>query len=196
KKNEINSKKNVYDCFLYAGEVDLLDIRINYLGSNVSKFIVFEADQDFHGKKRNIMELKYDKNKVLHKIINFPSDIEFQTAKDREYWFRNQIKNNIDEVEATDILLISDVDEIPNKVIIEKLQGEIIYFELLFMYFYFNYVNISSPNWVSSFGGSKCEIIKNDLNHLRFKKKCGTKIIKNAGFRWYCYSEKKITHSR
>ena len=181
-KNKIKSKTNVYDCFLYAGEVDLLDIRINYLKNNVTKFLVFEADQDFHGKKRNVIKLNNDNEKIIHKIIYFPNNIEFRTAKEREYWFRNQIKINIDEVEATDILLISDVDEIPNKNNIAKLKGEITYFELLFMYFYFNYVNISSPNWVSSFGGSKSEIIKYDLNDLRFKKKYGSKIIKNAGW--------------
>jgi beta-1,4-mannosyl-glycoprotein beta-1,4-N-acetylglucosaminyltransferase len=44
----------IFDCFLYNGENDLLDIRLNYLYNYVDYFVVVESCQTFQAKKKKI----------------------------------------------------------------------------------------------------------------------------------------------
>ena len=61
------------DCFLFFHELDLLEIRLDYLYEHVDKFIIVEACQSFSGKRK---DFNFEKNikryeKYLNKIIYF-----------------------------------------------------------------------------------------------------------------------------
>jgi beta-1,4-mannosyl-glycoprotein beta-1,4-N-acetylglucosaminyltransferase len=125
---------NVYDCFMYYDEDLILDLRLNLLNKYVNKFVIVESKFTHSGKKRN---LRFDiKNfqKFRDKIIYIPvdtlpesieeikiSDTEDQknskiltNAVRRENFQRNQIELGLKDCNENDLIIISDVDEIPN----------------------------------------------------------------------------------
>ena len=126
------------DSFLFFNETELADLRIRYLNKIVDYFVIVEADITHQGKKKEwnfpkILErnLKEFSNKIqyhqLHidpeKIKNEESwiieDIKGDEAWRIENFQRNYIKKACNKFSKEDILIISDVDEIPS---IDKLE--------------------------------------------------------------------------
>jgi beta-1,4-mannosyl-glycoprotein beta-1,4-N-acetylglucosaminyltransferase len=63
----------IIDCFLFFQELDLLEIRLDYLDSHVDMFVIVEACQTFTGKEKPFL---FEKNKsryerFLKKIVYF-----------------------------------------------------------------------------------------------------------------------------
>lgn len=127
----------VYDCFLFFNELDLLEIRLNELKDQVDYFVLVEATETFKGKPK---ELFYEKNKerfkqfadkIIHVVASLPQErgnlSPGQFYYKREIAQRNQIMRGLMHCKDKDIVLISDVDEIPRSsaiaVLIKKLQS-------------------------------------------------------------------------
>ena len=125
---------NIYDCFMYFDEDLLLDIRLNYLDKFVHKFVIVEANYTHNGSKK---KLNFDINrfkKFKDKIIYISVDKEPKNIKQlidgeseekrgeklilngmaRDYYQRECVKKGLLEAEDEDLILISDLDEIPN----------------------------------------------------------------------------------
>jgi beta-1,4-mannosyl-glycoprotein beta-1,4-N-acetylglucosaminyltransferase len=125
---------NVYDCFMYYDEDLILDLRLNLLNKYVNKFVIVESKFTHSGKKRN---LRFDiKNfqKFKDKIIYIPVDtlpegieeIKISDSEDqknskiltnalrRENFQRNQIELGLKDCNENDLIIVSDVDDIPN----------------------------------------------------------------------------------
>mgnify|MGYP003659202461 CR=1 FL=1 len=62
----------IYDCFQFFNELDILDIRLNELDSEVDYFIVVEAELSHQLKPKPLYfeENKKRYSKFLHKIIH------------------------------------------------------------------------------------------------------------------------------
>ena len=60
----------LYDCFMYADEDILLDLRLNILNDYVTKFIITEGGYDHRGKKRS---LNFDINMYPCLLYTSPS---------------------------------------------------------------------------------------------------------------------------
>ena len=147
----------IYDCFMYNNEELPLDIRLNVLDKYVDKFILVESLIDHQGKKKtkilNLNNFGKFKNKISHLIIeNFPSNFK---PWDRENYQRNYITKGIEDLNSNDLVMISDIDEIPNLKKIKNFTE--------FKYFVFKQKNFSSkinllnktfPNW---FGTKACK---------------------------------------
>lgn len=126
------------DAFIFFNENELTELRIKYLEKIVDYFVVIEADITHQGKKKpwnfpKILEgnLKKFSAKIQYHQIN----IDPEKIKNEESWIidnikgddawrienfqRNQIKTACKKFSDNDILIISDVDEIPS---IEKLR--------------------------------------------------------------------------
>ena len=122
------------DSFLFFNEAELAELRIKYLGKIVDCFVVIEADITHQGKKKEwnfpkILEknLKEFSSKIQYHQIN----IDQEKIKNEESWIiddikgddawrienfqRNHIKTACKKFSNDDILIISDVDEIPSK---------------------------------------------------------------------------------
>ena len=150
----------IFDCFMFYDEKLLLDIRLNILDKYVDFFIIVESKYFHNGKKR---QLKFDINnfkKFENKIIyivheNEPSGIIKLDDKDdegtksyklifnahlRENDQRNHITNGLTKADNNDLILISDVDEIPNfnSIDLSKIKNQIIIFEQDIFYYKFN----------------------------------------------------------
>ena len=150
----------IFDCFMFYDEELLLDIRMNILDKFVDYFVIAESKFFHNGKER---ELKFDinkyskfKKKIIYiiqdkqpqgiKLIE-PSDDEgtksfkmIYNAHLREHYQRNLIENGLNNSEEDDIILISDVDEIPNleNVNIRNIKNKLILFEQDIFYYKLN----------------------------------------------------------
>ena len=63
----------IIDSFLFFQELDLLEIRLNYLDEFVDKFVIIESCQTFNGKKKefNFEKTKHRFRKFINKIIYY-----------------------------------------------------------------------------------------------------------------------------
>ena len=118
------------DCFMYFDEDLVLEIRLNTLYEKVDKFVIAEATRDHAGIKKklnfNINKFNKFKNKIEYIIIDdLPSDV-YSNKKNwhknhiRDQFQRNALVRGYKNCEPNDLIMISDIDEIPNpKKIVE-----------------------------------------------------------------------------
>lgn len=127
-------KPKVYDCFVFNDEFNILDLRLELLNDKVDKFIIVESKQTHSGKfKPAFFDLNkhlYERysDKISHIVIEkFPEKILYQPSeidvpKDLHiHWFRenfqrNEILRSLHRfnLNPDDMILISDLDEIPD----------------------------------------------------------------------------------
>jgi hypothetical protein len=117
------------DGFMFYNELDILELRFELLDSYVDRFILVEAEVNHVGGPK---ELFFDKNKEryakwLHKVTHVilragecPTD---PSPWSREKYQRDGILRGLTDVSDNAIIMISDVDEIPDmtKVPFERL---------------------------------------------------------------------------
>lgn len=144
----------VYDCFMINDETDLLEIRLNILYEYVDFFVINEATTTQMGKERELLYPKI-KNRLMkfqNKIIfNITEDrnINFNNQWEREKYQKNNTINGLKNANDSDIVLFSDVDEIPNpekiKLICDNFENDKIYhFAQRMFNFYLNYENVEN----------------------------------------------------
>lgn len=118
----------IYDTFIFYDEFDMLDIRLNYLYDKVDYFVIVEATRTFSGKKKKLY-LKQNKelyNKFKNKIIyvkvgDMPNLIKYHNNRYvLENYQRMCIREGLLNCKPDDIIMVSDVDEIPSIECIEQ----------------------------------------------------------------------------
>ncbi|MBE7703281.1 MAG: hypothetical protein E7Z89_04435 [Cyanobacteria bacterium SIG28] len=145
----------IYDCFTYFNEELLLELRLNYLDEIVDKFVIIEANKTFSGKPKgqnfDINKFKKFKDKIIYVFLEeLP---ETQNPWVIESYQRNYIQEVLKRENAKDddIVIVSDVDEIPSVRAIRcyKTCPMGINFFILKQYeYYLNLLNISQPEWI------------------------------------------------
>ncbi len=119
----------VYDCFIFFNELDLLEIRLNELYDDVDHFVLIESIETFRG---NVKPLYFQENKhlfkkfedkIIHVVLR--ANIPTNDPWDREKFQRNQIIRGLNGCKLDDIVMISDVDEIPRHEMIEIIKQRI-----------------------------------------------------------------------
>ena len=161
----------IYDCFMYFDEEIVLETRLNYLNKYIDYFVIVESKYTHKGEKRN---LKFNinnfpkfKDKIIYKVYDqIPSKVTEILERDnentksgkyimnaiyRENSQRNYIYEGIKNAEAEDIILISDVDEIPNlsKINLNEIDEKIILFKQDMFYYKFN-LKLPETEWVGT----------------------------------------------
>ena len=157
----------IFDCFMYFDEEVVLDLRLNFLDQYVDYFVIVESIYTHKGEKR---ELKFNpkkfekfKSKIIYKVYDendqgieeiHNKDSEkiksykyIMNALRRENGQRNHIQVGLDNADVDDIILISDVDEIPNLNLIDftKINEKIFMFRQDMFYYKFD---LKLPNMV------------------------------------------------
>ena len=165
----------IFDCFMYFDEETILDIRLNTLNDYVDYFVIVESKFTHKGDKRN---LKFDikkfskfKNKIIYLVYDKePTEVEkifdhdSEVMKSKKYIFnaayrengqRNFLLEGLKKAENKDLILISDVDEIPNlkEINLNNIKEKIILFKQEMFYYKFN---LKLPNFVW-FGSRACK---------------------------------------
>ncbi len=213
---------NIYDCFMYFDEDLLLDLRLNYLDQYVKKFVITEATYTHNGTNK---DLKFDINKFSkfkHKINYIVVDkqpenilkLEDGESKHkrgeklilngmaRDYFQRENLYRGLHDISDEDIILISDLDEIPNLSFVEfsKINNNILIFEQKMFYyklnlFYDDFVwhgtkavkkkYFLSPQWLRNIKGKKYPKWRIDTFFSK-KKYSNLHFIQNGGWHFTC----------
>ena len=181
---------NIYDCFMYFDEDLLLDLRLNTLDKFVKKFIITEATYTHNGSKK---KLKFDlnkfrkfKDKIIYIVIdkkpeNILELVEGETKElrgeklilngmARDYFQRESLAKGLVEAAEDDLILVSDLDEIPNldDLNYSIIKNNILIFEQKIFYYKLNLIydefiwqgtkgiknkNLLSPQWLRNIKG-------------------------------------------
>lgn len=160
KKNPeaVETKRRVFDAFIYNGEEDVLEIRLATLNDVVDRFVICEGTLTHSG---NPKPLHFDLNKArfekyLHKISHvvvddYPevSGSIYDQAWARERHQRDSVMLGLQDCKPDDIVLIGDADEIASPEVIKNYdpsQGLCRLKQRLF-YYYLNCENKEGWDW-------------------------------------------------
>ena len=208
----------IFDCFMFYDEDLVIDLRLNILNEHVDEFVIVESKFTHSGKKRELLfDIKrYSKfKKKINYIVleNEPKDLEIvhdndtddkknskyiMNALKRENYQRNEIKRGLTNAKPDDLILVSDVDEIPNlsNLDINEINDNIILFKQNFYYYKFNlkledmpwlgtkgckYKNLKSPQWLRNIKDKKYPFWRLDVL-FSDKKYSNIKFIDNGGW--------------
>lgn len=141
----------VYDCFQFFNELDILKIRLNVMSPVVDKFVISEATETFSGIKK---PLYYEENKelfaefadkIIHVVVD---DTPEGYTHDRDTFQKNAVTRGLKDCTDEDIIIFSDLDEIPNPEKIKEIlqdfkEDKIYHFAQRLFYCYLNMEEVS-----------------------------------------------------
>lgn len=90
----------IIDAFLFFQELDLLEIRLNYLYEHVDNFVILEAVQTFSGKPKPLVfkENIHRFEKYLDKIIYYTVEDTHQNYESVRKWLKGKKSQTFDTV--------------------------------------------------------------------------------------------------
>lgn len=211
----------IIDSFLFFKELDLLEIRLEYLYPIVDKFVIVEAGQSFKGNFKNFnfqdnikryskyldkiyyfkiedlhnnkeeffKYIKNSNNKIINKISYFINSHTHYEKNNLSYlldtYHRECIHIALNKIcKINDLVLISDLDEIPAYIHLEKfrkrktLKEPIVFIQKEFQFFFNNF---SNTLWHGSILAEYNFIRNKSINKLRLDSH-KFKSIKNSGY--------------
>ena len=208
----------IYDCFMYFDEEEILDLRLNILKDKIDYFVIVESTYNHNGERRKLLfdKSKFQKfnSKIIYLVFDkVPDEIQRVNKddsveeKDRKYIMnavyrensqRNYIYEGLKKSEKNDLILISDVDEIPklNFLDFSNLNNKIIIFKQDMFYYKFNLAipnfkwsgtkgvlkkNLVSPQWLRNVKDRKYPFYRFDT-YFSNKKYTNIKIIADGGW--------------
>ena len=174
---------------MYYDEDLVLDIRLNMLNKFVSYFVICEANFNHNGSKRefqfDIKKFSKFKDKIIYiqlkeqpkkiKIINMSDSLNIKNSKIldnallRENFQRNYLLNKIKDFNNEDLIIISDLDEIPN---LENFiyKAKITFFEQKMFYYKLNLIHKNFTWYGSKIVKKKHLINPQWLRNIKSKK--------------------------
>ena len=168
----------IFDCFMYFDEETVLELRLNILSKYVDYFVIVESSFTHKGDRRDLkfnhQKFKKFKDKLIYITYDEePPEISKNKVNDkdneavkswkyisnalyRENGQRNYISKGLDLANNDDMILISDVDEIPNLENLElsKIQEKIILFKQDMFYYKLN-LKLPNLDWTGTKGCRK-----------------------------------------
>jgi len=203
---------------MYYDEDLILDLRLNYLNNYVDKFVIVESSYTHSGKSRNLLfdlnKFSKFKDKINYIVLNDPplnlekiNTIDTDDKKNSKYILnavkrenlqRNTISKGLVSAEPEDLIIISDIDEIPNleQNNIKTIKNKIILFKQKFFYYKFNLKmndyawhgskackkkNLISPQWLRNIKSKIYPFWRIDVLFSK-KKQRNMKFINNGGW--------------
>jgi beta-1,4-mannosyl-glycoprotein beta-1,4-N-acetylglucosaminyltransferase len=203
---------------MYFDEEQILELRLNVLDEKVDFFVIVESIYNHRGDKRDLL---FNKNKFLKfskKIIylvseEIPKNVEpineneDKKERDRKYIMnaiyrenaqRNLISKGIKNANKDDLIMISDVDEIPKleSLDLKSIKNEIFIFKQHMFHYKYNLVlpnfkwtgtkaikkkNLISPQWLRNIKDKKYPYYRIDIIFSK-KKYTNLKIIDDGGW--------------
>lgn len=115
----------VYDSFQFFNELDILLLRMNILNDVVDKFVISESTVTFSGDPKplfyaeNKEMFKEFEDKIIHNVVDdTPMDCNAFT---RDHHQKCAVARGLKGCKPEDIIIFSDVDEIPNPETLKKI---------------------------------------------------------------------------
>lgn len=131
------TNRKIIDCFTFYNEIEMLKYRLNTLNEQVDYFVIVEATLTHAGHEK---EMYFEKNKdlfatfkdkIIHIVVDdFPYNKTNISYDKNEQWVnerhqRNCIKRGLSKLDLKeeDLIIIADVDEIPDPCTLYKLKN-------------------------------------------------------------------------
>ena len=222
----------IYDCFMFSDEKMLLEVRLNLLNKFVDKFIIAEASYFHNGEAKNLNFNYKDypefKNKIEYLIVKDQPPNLISTGRNdskkeleekniinsirRDNFQRDTLNNSLKSLNKEDIILINDLDEIPNleDYNLNKIDNEIIIFKQKMFYYKFNLLyenfiwfgtkatkkkNFISPQWLREIKNKNYPFWRIDTLFSK-KKYSNIKFIENGGWHFTCIKKPEDIHNK
>ena len=152
----------VLDIFLYNGEKELLEIRLNILKEIVDHFVIIESPLTFTGLDKPIFYKKGDfpefDDKIIH-VVGPKCHVPFLWAN--EWLSRNLGGVIFPTLKGNEVLLLSDLDEIPNpdtlKEVVKTVDAPVTFNQSL-RYYKFNMESESFAIWPGTIATQACHV--------------------------------------
>jgi hypothetical protein len=151
------------DSFIFYNELDMLEYRLRTLDDVVDLFVLVEARQTHAGNPKSLYyehnKARFERwaHKIVHKIVDLPC--KEQTTRANQWVNENQHRHEITHavrelhLRADDLVMVSDLDEIPDPVTIATLkesslvkEKKVVAFEQV-LYYYNIETLVSSEPW-------------------------------------------------
>ena len=180
-------ERRIIDCFQFYNELDLLEVRLAELAPVVDRFVLVEARYTHAGDPK---PLYFDQNR--HRFAAYLDRIDHVIVEDdpggfswkREGHQREAIARGIPDLADDDMILVSDVDEIPRRGVIAALREmpADLYSLQLAIHLYF--LDLKSPEpWIAAAAAPGRLIRRIGVNPIRYLVKQGIgHTIKDAGW--------------
>lgn len=157
----------IVDAFMFYNEFDMLIYRLNTLKDIIDYFVIVESTMTHVGNKKplyyELVERDID-TVIRDKIIYILCDkMESNLESKVDPWRNEAIQRNfidegikkIDSLKDDDLIIISDIDEIPDRNILENIKRGIIDFPDTFCnieqdMYYYNLRTINNNKWYYS----------------------------------------------
>ena len=177
---------------MFFDEEMLLDLRLNILDKYVDKFVISEATYKHNGKPKklffDINKFQKFKDKIIYVVadnqnlgltkINENDSEELKISKlitnsyTREVNQENKIREGIIDADPDDIIIMSDLDEIPNleNENLKSINNKLIFFKQKMFYYKFNLLYEGMPWYGSKACKKKYFITPHWLKWIKNKK--------------------------
>ena len=160
----------------YWDEDLLLDLRLNVLDNYVDYFVIVEGNKTWQNNPKKLRfeidKFKKFKDKIIYvPVTDLPDGIDPYLRENHQ---RNSIINGLKNSKENDLIIISDLDEIPNpkKLISFDVKKRFAVFKQKHFYYKFNLQSAKYPYW---YGSRICvkKYLKSPqwLRNLKFKKR-------------------------
>ena len=203
----------IYDCFTFYNEFELLELRLAELYDYVDHFVIVEADTTFQNKRKDL--LYYDNRQRFaqwaDKIIYYPVT-DMPTHGDtwgRERHQRNAILKGVQDADDNDIIIVSDVDEIPRVETIQKLRSSnaaVWGFRMPLFNFRFNYMLVNQDFYVVWPGACRKRHLQDAEDFRRTRhyltsfpynhNESGIQIIEHAGWHFTYFGNEEFARQK
>jgi hypothetical protein len=215
------TRPRVFDCFMFNDELDILEVRLSELFNVVDVFVLIEATFSHRGNSKPLHYhenarrfARYSKKVKNITVRSMPAEPERPFAigkvplEEEEHWLRegyqrNVLRDGIAAASPNDLIIVSDVDEIPSVNAIRQALtcGRFVFLDLMLNYYY---LNLCGGRWMKAYAAPKAVIDQmGDLSRPRWREakylddirgSLDSDVIRNAGwhFTWQGGAEKII----
>ena len=122
----MDNQMKIYDCFTFFNELDLLEIRLQELYDTVDYFVIAEANMSHSGNPREYCLLaNWERFKQWHDKIRYFQIDDFPVTNNswvREKFQSVALQRGLTDMAPEDLIIISDLDEIPRADIIDLIK--------------------------------------------------------------------------
>ena len=141
----------IYDCFSYWDEDLLLDLRLNILDNYIDYFVIVEGNKTWQNNPKKLRfeidKFKKFKDKIIYvPVTDLPDGVDPYLRENHQ---RNSIIKGLKNSKENDLIIISDLDEIPNpeKLISFNVKKRFAVFKQKHFYYKFNLKFKKRPFW-------------------------------------------------
>jgi len=189
----------IIDVAMFNNEIEMLDLRINILNDIVDAFYIIQADKTHQGDDKGCLQ-SYPDDRVHLITIRFPDGLDNWGREN----YQRQYKVDLSEYSHDDMVMISDIDEVPDPVKLKIIRDELwdpqyyYAFEQTMHQYYLNNVN-TTEQWsgtralsISNYNYIDLQSLRGDWGIINYH----PIMVQDAGWHWSFLGGKDLVRKK